>query len=97
MRLEQEDVVNDYKTEPHPYIQGAFMLAHKPNGECIYLEGSRCSIHDRAPLLCRAADCRSIALKYDFETARKLHNIRNLDIRVWDRGRKLIEEMQQKK
>jgi Fe-S-cluster containining protein len=35
-----------------------FMLAHKPNGDCWYLEGEGCSIHDRAPKACREFDCR---------------------------------------
>ena len=69
------------------------MLAHKPNGECIYLESDRCGIHDRAPVLCRSADCRSIAIKFDFETARQLHALRLIDIRIWDHGRILIKEV----
>ncbi len=69
------------------------MLAHKPNGECIYLEPGGCSIHDRAPSLCRSADCRSIAYRLNFETARRLHILGKLDLRVWDRGRKLLEEL----
>lgn len=82
-----------YKTEPHPYIPGAIMLANKPNGECIYLTENGCSIHDNAPSMCRVADCRSIALKYNFETARKLHAINKIDIRIWDQGRKLLDEI----
>ncbi len=94
IRLEQEDRAEEYRTEPHPYIPGALMLAHKPNGECIYLEEHGCSIHDRAPSLCRAADCRAVALKIGFETAAKLHAMRRLDFRVWNKGSELIEEMQ---
>ena len=69
------------------------MLAHKPNGDCAYLVESGCSIHDRAPSLCKSADCRSIALKYDFDTAMRLHNMKRIDIRVWDKGNDLIKEM----
>ena len=47
VRLQPEDSVTEYRTEPHPYIPGARMLAHKPNGECIYLDERGCSIHDR--------------------------------------------------
>jgi Fe-S-cluster containining protein len=68
------------------------MLAHQSNGDCIYLESGRCSIHDHAPSLCRSADCRSIAVKYDFETARRLHAMHLIDIRVWDHGRMLLEK-----
>jgi len=69
------------------------MLANKPNGECIYLTENGCSIHDNAPSMCRVADCRSISLKYNFETARKLHAINKIDIRIWDQGRKLLDEI----
>ena len=97
IRLTEDDNPDDYKTEPHPYIPGALMLAHKPNGDCIYLQENGCSIHERAPSLCRSADCRSIALKYDFDTAMKLHNIKRIDIRVWDKGNELINEMKKKR
>ncbi len=35
-----------------------WMLAHKPNGDCIYLTDAGCSIHGRAPYACRKFDCR---------------------------------------
>ncbi len=69
------------------------MLAHKPNGECVYLDKDGCSIHDHAPSLCRIADCRSLALRFDYEMARHLHAMNKLDIRVWDQGNKLLEKM----
>jgi hypothetical protein len=93
IRLEAEDRAEDYQTEPHPYISGALMLAHKQNGECIYLDERGCSIHDRAPSLCRTADCRSLAVRIDFKTARQLHLMGRLDLRVWDHGHKLLETM----
>ena len=93
IRLLPEDDPASYITEPHPYVPGALMLAHKPNGECVYLEGTRCSIHDRAPSLCRSADCRSLALQLDFDEARRLHLGGKLDLRVWDQGQKLLQAM----
>ncbi len=93
IRLEDEDLAGMYATEPHPFIRGALMLAHKANGDCIYLHENSCSIHDRAPSLCKAADCRSVAARLDFDTARRLHALGKLDIRVWDRGRALLDRM----
>src|SRR5512140_1535583 len=93
IRLEPEDPVEEYQTEPHPYIPGALMLSHKPNGECIYLEEHGCSIHGRAPSLCRVADCRAVALKIDFETATRLHAMGRLDFRVWNKGHELLQQM----
>ena len=36
----------------------AFALQHKPNGDCIYLGDSGCTIHGHAPAICREFDCR---------------------------------------
>ena len=91
IRLLPEDDALQYRAVPHSHIPGALMLAHKPNGDCIYLNEHGCSIHDGAPSLCRSADCRSIAVRLDFETARKLHLMKNLDLRVWDHGHMLLE------
>lgn len=33
-------------------------LARQANGDCIYLGPQGCTIHDRAPLICREFDCR---------------------------------------
>jgi uncharacterized protein len=34
------------------------VLKHKPNGDCVYLGERGCSIHGRAPAVCRVFDCR---------------------------------------
>lgn len=90
VRLEPDDLKMNYRTEPHPYIPGALMIAHKPNGECIYLDEHGCSIHNRAPSLCRVADCRSLAVRLSLAEAMKLHSMGRLDFRVWDQGHKLL-------
>ena len=35
-------------------------LAHKKNGECIYLGEKGCTIHTHAPAICREFDCRDL-------------------------------------
>lgn len=35
-------------------------LMHRPDGSCVYLGDSGCTIHDKAPVICRAFDCRGI-------------------------------------
>lgn len=47
-----------YHTEnPH----GRVMLAHKPNGDCIYLDRQKgCQIYEHRPAICRELDCRLI-------------------------------------
>jgi hypothetical protein len=96
IKLEEEDLALNFQTEPHPYIPSTLMIAHKPNGDCVYLDEKGCSIHDHAPSLCRSADCRSIALRISFEKARELHRIGRLDLRVWDQGQKLLDAMKAK-
>jgi hypothetical protein len=93
VRFLEEDRTMDYKTEPHPHIGGALMFAHKSNGECVYLDERGCRIHDRAPSLCRTADCRSLAVRLNFEQARQLHLAGRLDMRVWDQGHKLLDTL----
>ncbi len=39
---------------------GYAVLDRKENGDCIYLDESGCSIHDRAPGICRRMDCRTL-------------------------------------
>jgi len=94
IRFEEEDTVADYQTEPHPFIPGALTLAHKHNGECVYLNDRGCTIHERAPSLCQIADCRTVAAHLDFETAQSLHSLGKLDIRVGDTRRRLLEAIQ---
>ncbi len=35
-----------------------FLLAANPDGHCVYLGLSGCTIYDRRPILCRTFDCR---------------------------------------
>lgn len=93
IRLLPEDRAPDYQTAAHPYLPGALMLAHKPNGECLYLGEAGCTIHGRAPSLCRSADCRSLAARFDYESAKKLHLMGRIDFRVWSKGLELVQQM----
>lgn len=58
---EAGDVVELYDTEevfdPTRNRPGK-ALAHKPNGDCVYLGTRGCTIHSWRPSLCRAFDCR---------------------------------------
>ena len=97
IRLENGDRAEDYKVQPHPFVSGALMLAHQASGDCVYLNSSGCGIHNNAPSLCRSADCRGIARRFNFDAAIQLHAMRIIDIRVWDRGRMLLERGMQSK
>jgi hypothetical protein len=92
VKLEPEDDPARYETVPHPSVPGARMLAHTATGECVYLGRDGCRIHRAAPVLCRQADCRGVAARLRFDEALALHRLGTLDLRVWDRGRRLLEE-----
>lgn len=54
---------DDPSTYEHTIVddgQGHKFLAlkMKPNGDCIYLGEKGCTIHDRAPAVCKSFDCR---------------------------------------
>ena len=56
-----------YHTVPtRPRLDGTVerMLAHKLNGDCVYLGDDGCTIHDRAPWACRMFDCRKWLLGF---------------------------------
>jgi len=74
-----------YQTERHPFLEGALMLAHKPNGDCVYLTAAGCSIHDHSPQQCREMDCRNIARGMNHADARRLNVVH-----VWTRGKLLL-------
>lgn len=47
----------------HWHLEGGYpVLDRLPNGDCFYLDGQGCSIHGRAPEICRRMDCRVLVL-----------------------------------
>lgn len=63
---DQGDRASDYQTatiadhypDAPPELAAAVVLAQRENGECVYLGDDGCTIHDRAPAICRVFDCR---------------------------------------
>jgi len=51
------EVTNPLTGEP------ALALQQKDNGDCIYLGETGCTIHGRAPAICREFDCRKFFLR----------------------------------
>lgn len=66
------------------------MLAHKPDGTCIYLGENGCSIHGNAPALCREFDCRRLVKQMGYTKARKVVKQGLLGAGVFRRGLELI-------
>lgn len=52
------DNADEYEVAPY---QGRWILAHKINGDCFYLDRKRgCTIWERRPVVCRELDCRNL-------------------------------------
>ena len=63
LKLHLGDKVEDYRChqEVNPVTNHLdWVLDHKPNGDCVYLGATGCTIHDRAPVVCREFDCRLV-------------------------------------
>lgn len=71
---EDGDVVASYQTvEVTNPLTGALVRAldSKPDGSCVYLGDHGCTIHDRAPLVCRRFDCRRFVLELGDRASRR--------------------------
>lgn len=68
-----------------------FKLKQRPNGECVYLGPEGCTIHDRAPSICRNFDCRVWYKRFPRKERRKLSASGALDWRILDEGRKRVK------
>ena len=64
-------------------------LKHKPNGDCIYLGEDGCTIHDRAPTMCRVFDCREQHAMYSRKRRRIMLRAGLLSKDVLRRGNEL--------
>lgn len=62
---EMGDLAADYLTMParNPITgKNGVALQQKPNGDCVYLGNAGCTIHGRAPAICKEFDCRRFFL-----------------------------------
>jgi Fe-S-cluster containining protein len=70
------DEGDDVASYEHEYIDLPMarvpVLKHKPNGDCIYLGESGCTIHDRAPVICKIFDCRRWFLSHSRAERRRM-------------------------
>lgn len=86
IRIMPHEDPSQWQTEPHPAGHGMRQLAHKPDGDCVYLGASGCTIHGRAPQICKEMDCRLLYRAMSFTVARKQPTT---FLTVWMRGRDL--------
>ena len=90
------DVVELYETEDAIDPKSgrpAKALAHKPDGDCVYLAPSGCSIHGHRPHMCRIFDCRVHYLNMAKmrERERRLHAQLNVR-RIYEIGRDMLKK-----
>jgi hypothetical protein len=89
IRILPHEDASRWQTVPHAHMPDALMLAHKPNGDCIYLGERGCTRQDDKPQMCMEMDCRRIAQALTWTQARKLHQRGAFNIAIWKRGREL--------
>ena len=68
-----------------PYV----ILDRHPNGDCVYLNESGCTIHDRAPFECRRYDCRAMFKNSDREGRRDAVRQGRVPRAIFRRGKEL--------
>ncbi len=64
---EMGDRVSEYQAVmvDHPLSgQRVWALRHRPEGGCVYLGEKGCTIHGRAPAICREFDCRKMVERF---------------------------------
>jgi Fe-S-cluster containining protein len=91
------DVVESYEHElvDLPGAGRGPILKRRPNGDCIYLGQHGCTIHDRAPVICRVFDCRTAFLAFNEHAPsdrRRMIKGGMVEKQILDRGRELLEE-----
>lgn len=82
---ESGDKIETYETMDvtHPLThRPAKALARQANGWCIYLSETGCTIHDRAPAICREFDCRRFAKMIGNRAARRRAAVGNDVVRA---------------
>ena len=92
---EHGDDASQYLTEPvvNPLTgKAGHMLAKAPNGDCIYLGESGCTIHERAPVICREFDCGLMFAKWPRAERRRLTKQGMFGKEVFDQGRRVQAE-----
>ena len=90
VRILPHEDARRWQTEPHPYMAGALMLAHKPNGDCVYLGDGGCTRQADKPQQCHEMDCRRIAQAVTKARAKKLDARGGMKIEIWRRGHELL-------
>ncbi len=92
LQPERGDILDEYETEEitNPITKEKnIALKHGKDGNCIYLDKKGCTIHNRAPIICKEFDCRKFWQRLLEKTTR------NQRIRIIKKGvinRKILRQ-----
>lgn len=59
------DTEDPSRYQCHEVAPGTFLLDRKPNGDCVYLGETGCTIWGRHPEVCRVFDCAAFVKRMD--------------------------------
>jgi hypothetical protein len=95
---EHGDVVADYDAAltVNPITgKPGFAVRQRADGACVYLGESGCTIHDRAPAICRVFDCRAFLLGFGDRAGqrRALHD-GSIDRETYNAARQRLTQVQ---
>jgi Fe-S-cluster containining protein len=89
-----EPALYETVTEIHPLTgRPTLMLARKRNGDCLYLGDTGCTIHDRAPAICREFDCRRNYLQFSRAERKQLIRAGLMSKEVFAAGRARLDSL----
>lgn len=72
--------------------QGHF-LKRTPSGDCVHLGDHGCTIHERAPVVCRDFDCRMYFLSMPRTRRRLLQKASAVDTEIFAAGRERLDTL----
>lgn len=89
------DVVESYQHDilALPIVGPIAVVSKGFDGNCIYLGADGCSIHDRAPVICRTFDCRRLFLSKTRKERRAMVKSGMASAEVFTAGRKRLASL----
>lgn len=90
--LLDEGEAEKFDSEPFPFDPEQRMIAHKKNGDCIYLRSYGCSIQGDKPRKCRTMDCRALVWPERQEFVNAALKAKRLRPEMIARAKELVEK-----
>ena len=94
---DEGDVVESYEHDSFDTPAGRAAIVKKgADGNCIYLGPDGCTIHDRAPVVCRVFDCRRACFKLSRTRNQRRAMIKEgrADPEIFEAGRARLDSLE---